>query len=84
MVVFEGKAFDEKKVSTISYVKNDYWDFQGVEDKYEIIMNLTDDHRLVWARLRLETAISNINRITQLINDRENEILKLKLQYKAD
>ena len=82
MVVFEGQAFDEKKVSTISYVENDYWDYKGVEDKYELILTLTDDHTLVWPRLRLETVFSNINQIAQLINNRENEILKLR--YKAD
>ena len=77
MVVFEEQAFDEKKVSTIVYVEDCGWS-EKVKDRYNIIMTLTDGNRLFWKRLFPETAISKINQITQLINNRENEILKLQ------
>lgn len=81
MVAFEGQAFDEKKVSTIIFVEEKGWS-ASVKDRYYITMTLTDGNHLFWKRLLPETAIAKINQIVQLINDRENEILKL--QYKAD
>ena len=81
MVVFEGQAFDEKKVSTIMSKEDNTWS-HNIKDRYTIIMTFTDGNHLFWRRLLPETAISKINQITQLINERENEILKL--QYKAD
>lgn len=81
MVVFEGQAFDEKKVSTIIFEEDKGWS-TSVKDRYYIIMTFTDGNHLFWRRLLPETAITKINQIVQLINNRENEILKL--QYKAD
>lgn len=81
MVIFEGQAFDEKKVSTIIFAEDNSWS-ASVKDRYNIIMTLTDGNRLFWKRLFPETAITKIKQIVQLINDREDEILKLR--YKAD
>lgn len=81
MVAFEGQAFDEKKVSTIVFVEDKSWS-ANVKNRYNITMTLTDGNHLFWKRLLPETAITKINQIAQLINDRENEILKL--QHKAD
>lgn len=46
MIVFEGQAFDEKKVSTIIVAKDNSWS-ASVKDRYNIIMTLTDGNRLV-------------------------------------
>ena len=81
MIVFEGQAFDEKKVSTIIFSEDNSWS-ASVKDRYNIIMTLTDGNRLFWRRLNPKTAITKINQIAQLINNRENEILKL--QHMAD
>lgn len=76
MVVFEGKAFDEKKVISIETGENTTWS-RGVKDRYYIIMKFDNGESIIWDRYLPETAISKVNKIATLINNREEELLKL-------
>lgn len=76
MVVFEEKAFNEKKVVSIETRENTTWS-RGVKDRYNIIIKFDNGEIITWDRYLPETAISKINEITALINQREEELLKL-------
>ena len=77
MVVFEGKAFDEKRVVTIASGECTLWS-TGVKDRYFVMITFDNGQSLSWDRYLPETAISKVNEITALINKREEEILKLQ------
>lgn len=66
MVVFEGKAFDEKKVITIE-----------INSCYQIKLQMTENTTLFWHCKNNNEAILKVNEITTLINQREEELLKL-------
>lgn len=76
MVVFEGKAFDEKKVISIETGENTTWS-RGVKDRYYIIMKFDNGESITWDRYLPKTAISKVNEIATVINNREEELLKL-------
>lgn len=76
MVVFEGKAFDEKKVISIETGESTTWS-KGVKDRYYIIMKFDNGESITWDRYLPETTISKVNAITALINEREEKLLKL-------
>ncbi len=66
MVVFEGKAFDEKKVVTIE-----------TNSCNEVRLEMTGDIQLFWHYKTQKEAISKVNEIAALINIREEQLLKL-------
>ena len=71
MVVYDGKAFNEKKVITMKLIP--------VGNKAtELRLDLDNGQAIFWHCSTPETAISKMIAITQLINERENEILKLQ------
>ena len=76
MVIFEGKAFDEKQVQTIT-AEEGCWS-PSVKNRYRVVITFNDEHRLIWDRYLPETAISKVNQLVQLVNAREEELLKLK------
>ena len=76
MVVFEGKAFDEKKVVSIESGEDNSWS-SSTKDRYYIKMVFTNGDTLYWNRYLPKTAISKIAEITELINIREEKLLKL-------
>lgn len=76
MVVFEGKAFDEKKVISIETDENTSWS-RSVKDRYNIKMKFDNGEIITWDRYLPETAISKVNEITALINEREEKLLKI-------
>lgn len=71
MVVYDGKAFNEKKVITMKLVP------VGTKAT-QLRLSLDNDQSIFWHCDTPETAISKMIAITQLINERENEILKLQ------
>ena len=71
MVVFEGKAFNEKKVVTMELVT-------GGRKETQLRLDLDNNNSIFWHYDTPETAISKMTAITQLINERENEILKIQ------
>lgn len=66
MIIFEGKAFDEKKVITIE-----------IDNYHRVVLSLSEKECLVWPYKNDDTAISKISEITTLINEREEQLLKL-------
>lgn len=70
MVTFEGKAFDEKKVVTI----------EMLFEAKEIRMDLTNDIALFWHYSTEKKGLSMMTEIVNRINERENEILKIKAE----
>lgn len=68
MVVFEGKAFDEKKVATLEVITS----------VAEIKLAMNDGLTLYWHCKSNQEAVSKVNEIACLINKREEELLKLK------
>ena len=66
MIVFEGKAFDEKRVITME-----------IDNYHRVILSLSGQERLMWPYKNDDTAISKISEITTLINEREEQLLKL-------
>lgn len=66
MIIFEGKAFDEKRVITIE-----------IDNYHRVILSLSEKEHLVWPYKNDDTAISKISEITTLINEREEQLLKL-------
>lgn len=83
MIVFEGRAFDEKNIWYINTLETN----ERVGKEYQpvtklcIHMNiknpLNGNEIIDIIFKNHETAISKINEITQLINKREEELLKL-------
>ena len=76
MVVFEGKAFDEKQVISITSGESTTWS-KGVKDRYFVMINFQNGTSLTWDRYLPETVISKVSEIATLINNREEELLKL-------
>lgn len=70
MVIFEGKAFNEKLATRMEIVE--------VGKRAELRLDLGQERSIFWHYTSPETAISKMNDIVILINERENEILKLK------
>lgn len=66
MIIFEGKAFDEKKVIAIE-----------IDSYHRVILSLSEKEHLSWSYKNDDTAISKISEITTLINEREEQLLKL-------
>ena len=77
MVVFEGKAFDEKRVLSIESHEDSSWS-KGVKDRYSVVMTFDDGKIMTWDRYLPETVTSKVNELVVLINKREEELLKLK------
>lgn len=71
MVVFEGKAFNEKKAVAMELVT------VGRKET-QLRLDLDNDKSIFWHYDTPETATSKMIAITQLINERENEILKIR------
>ena len=76
MVVFEGKAFDEKRVISIETKESPMWS-KSVKDRYNVIIKFDNGETITWNRYLPEIAISKVNEITTLINIREEQLLKL-------
>lgn len=76
MVVFEGKAFDEKRVISID-TREGSWS-NGVKNRYSVIMTFDNETTITWDRYTHDTAISKVSEIAYLMNKREEELLKLK------
>ena len=76
MIIFEGKAFDEKRVISIETGEDTTWS-KGVKDRYCIIMKFDNGNSITWDRYLPGTVISKVNAITELINEREEKLLKL-------
>lgn len=77
MIVFEGKAFDEKRVVTVTSGESTTWS-KGVKDRYFVMITFENGQTMSWNRYLPETVISKVNEIAALINKREEEILKLQ------
>lgn len=76
MVVFEGKAFDEKRVVSITSGESTSWS-RGVKDRYYVMITFDNDHSMTWDRYYPQTVKSKVEELAALINKREEELLKL-------
>lgn len=76
MVVFEGKAFDEKRVVSITSGESTSWS-KGVKDRYFVMITFDNGHSMIWDRYYPQTIKSKVEELAALINKREEELLKL-------
>lgn len=74
MVVFEGKAFNEKQVTRIIHVR-------GQNDEIILYLNSYSpqgiQENIRWTFPNTKIVITKINELTTLINQREEALLKL-------
>ena len=83
MIIFEGRAFDEKNIwyintlETSERVGKEYQPITKLCIHMNIKNNFNGSEIIDITFKNHETAISKINEITKLINKREEELLKL-------